>query len=93
MTILSIYHAYLLLQYLLWNFTGAKLEVNISHRCRQDILTTPNLAHQDLFKSAQNEVLQLMKTVCRLLGLILQFMEYFRSLPVSKEWFFLLLLL
>ncbi|KAG6407941.1 hypothetical protein SASPL_130942 [Salvia splendens] len=40
---------------------GATMEVNISHRCRQDILSTPDLAHPDLFKNALNELIQLMK--------------------------------
>ncbi|KAJ8773588.1 hypothetical protein K2173_005834 [Erythroxylum novogranatense] len=40
---------------------GATMEVNISHRTRQDILTTNNLAHPDLFHNSINEVLQLMK--------------------------------
>ncbi|PWA65361.1 G-protein coupled receptor [Artemisia annua] len=40
--------------------TGAPMEVNISHRTRQEILTTLDLAHPDLFKNAVNELLQLM---------------------------------
>lgn len=40
---------------------GASMEVNISHRTRQDILTTPNLAHPDLFNNAVNELMQLVK--------------------------------
>ncbi|XP_010654971.1 regulator of G-protein signaling 1 isoform X2 [Vitis vinifera] len=40
---------------------GATMEVNISHRNRQEILTTPDLAHPDLFNNALNELLQLMK--------------------------------
>lgn len=40
---------------------GAPMEVNISYRCRQDILMTSNLAHPDLFNNALNELLQLMK--------------------------------
>ncbi|KAL6983812.1 G-protein signaling regulator protein [Sarracenia purpurea var. burkii] len=40
---------------------GATMEVNISHRSRQEILTTPDLAHPDLFKNALNELVQLMK--------------------------------
>ncbi|KAL8224545.1 hypothetical protein R6Q57_020020 [Mikania cordata] len=39
--------------------TGSPMEVNISHRTRQQILTTPDLAHPDLFKNAANELLQL----------------------------------
>lgn len=39
------------------------MEVNISHRARQEILTTANLAHPDLFNNAVNELIQLMKTV------------------------------
>lgn len=42
---------------------GATMEVNISHRNRQEILTTPDLAHPDLFNNALNELLQLMKMV------------------------------
>ncbi|KAI4336639.1 hypothetical protein L6164_015139 [Bauhinia variegata] len=41
---------------------GAATEVNISHRSRQEILTTSNLACPDLFQSALNETIQLMKT-------------------------------
>ncbi|CAN0929305.1 Regulator of G-protein signaling 1 [Linum grandiflorum] len=41
---------------------GAPMEVNISHRTRQRILTTTDLAHADLFTSALNELMQLMKT-------------------------------
>ncbi|XP_024989777.1 regulator of G-protein signaling 1 [Cynara cardunculus var. scolymus] len=40
--------------------TGAPMEVNISHRTRQEILTTLDLAHPHLFKNAVNELLQLM---------------------------------
>ncbi|KAL6566543.1 G-protein signaling regulator protein [Orobanche gracilis] len=40
---------------------GAAMEVNISHRCRQEILSTLDLAHPDLFKNAVNELMQLMK--------------------------------
>ncbi|XP_031270051.1 regulator of G-protein signaling 1 isoform X2 [Pistacia vera] len=46
---------------------GASMEVNISHRIRQEILTTANLAHPDLFNNAVNELIQLMKTVSHLL--------------------------
>lgn len=49
--------------------TGAAMEVNISHRIRQDILTTTDLTHPDLFNNALNELMQLMKTVGYLLGL------------------------
>ena len=42
------------------------MEVNISHRTRQEILTTPDLAHPDLFKNAVNELLQLMNMVSSL---------------------------
>ncbi|CAK7332439.1 unnamed protein product [Dovyalis caffra] len=41
---------------------GAAMEVNISYRTRQEILTTTNLAHPDLFNNALNELMQLMKT-------------------------------
>ncbi|KAJ7945490.1 regulator of G-protein signaling 1 [Quillaja saponaria] len=41
---------------------GAAMEVNISHRSRQEILTTPNLARTGLFHNALNELMQLMKT-------------------------------
>ncbi|KAH7570404.1 hypothetical protein JRO89_XS05G0101700 [Xanthoceras sorbifolium] len=40
---------------------GASMEVNISHRTRQEILTTPDLAHPDLFNNAINELMQLLK--------------------------------
>ncbi|KAL6543613.1 G-protein signaling regulator protein [Orobanche gracilis] len=40
---------------------GSAMEVNISHRCRQEILSTLDLAHPDLFKNAVNELMQLMK--------------------------------
>ncbi|KAI3696466.1 hypothetical protein L1987_79482 [Smallanthus sonchifolius] len=39
--------------------TGSPMEVNISHRTRQEILTTLDLADPDLFKNAVNELLQL----------------------------------
>jgi hypothetical protein len=45
------------------------MEVNISHRRRQEILTTTDLAHPDLFNNALNELLQLMKMVGYFLGL------------------------
>ncbi|KAK2972196.1 hypothetical protein RJ640_030741 [Escallonia rubra] len=41
---------------------GATMEVNISHRSRQEILSTLDLAHPDLFKNALNELMRLMKT-------------------------------
>lgn len=41
---------------------GAPMEVNISHRTRQQILNSADLAHPDLFKAAVNELLQLIKT-------------------------------
>ncbi|KAM1303723.1 hypothetical protein ACFX13_021661 [Malus domestica] len=41
---------------------GAAMEVNISHRSRQAILTTSNLAQPNLFNDALNELIQLMKT-------------------------------
>ncbi|XP_010682380.2 regulator of G-protein signaling 1 isoform X1 [Beta vulgaris subsp. vulgaris] len=41
---------------------GAPMEVNISHRSRQQILNSVDLAHPDLFKVALNELLQLIKT-------------------------------
>ncbi|KAI5352157.1 PREDICTED: regulator of G-signaling [Prunus dulcis] len=40
---------------------GATMEVNISHRSRQAILTTSNLAQPNLFNDALNELIQLMK--------------------------------
>lgn len=40
---------------------GAAMEVNISHRTRQEILTTTDLAHPNLFNNALNELIQLMK--------------------------------
>lgn len=36
------------------------MEVNISHRSRQDILSTADLAQPDLFRNALNELVQLM---------------------------------
>lgn len=48
--------------------TGASMEVNISHRTRQEILTTSNLAHPDLFNNAINELMQLVKMVSCLLS-------------------------
>ncbi|XP_057430877.1 regulator of G-protein signaling 1 [Lotus japonicus] len=41
---------------------GAVMEVNISHRSRQEIMSTSNLARPDLFRNALNEIMQLMKT-------------------------------
>ncbi|WCJ38638.1 G-protein coupled receptors GTPase activators [Euphorbia peplus] len=41
---------------------GGTMEVNISYRTRQEILTTSNLSHPHLFNKAINELLQLMKT-------------------------------
>ncbi|CAL0327985.1 unnamed protein product [Lupinus luteus] len=40
---------------------GAAMEVNISHRSRQEILTTSDLARADLFHNALNEIIQLLK--------------------------------
>ncbi|GMY26399.1 regulator of G-protein signaling 1 [Fagus crenata] len=40
---------------------GAAMEVNISHRSRQEILTTADLSHPNLFNNALNEVMQLIK--------------------------------
>ncbi|KAL2903492.1 Regulator of G-protein signaling 1 [Bienertia sinuspersici] len=42
--------------------SGAPMEVNISHRTRQQILNSVDLGHPDLFKTALIELLQLMKT-------------------------------
>lgn len=42
---------------------GASMEVNISHRSRQEILTTVDLAHPDLFRNALGEIVQLLKMV------------------------------
>lgn len=42
---------------------GAEMEVNLSHKTRQEILTTQDLTHSDLFKNALNEVMQLIKMV------------------------------
>ncbi|KAJ0977325.1 hypothetical protein J5N97_012799 [Dioscorea zingiberensis] len=42
--------------------SGAEMEVNISHRTRQEILNTLDLAHPDLFNHAINELIHLMKT-------------------------------
>ncbi|KAF5746515.1 hypothetical protein HS088_TW06G00686 [Tripterygium wilfordii] len=41
---------------------GAALEVNVSHRTRQEILMTLDLTHPNLFNKAINELIQLMKT-------------------------------
>ncbi|CAJ1853349.1 unnamed protein product [Sphenostylis stenocarpa] len=41
---------------------GAAMEVNISHRSKQEILSTSNLAHPNLFQNALNEIIQLMRT-------------------------------
>ncbi|KAG6398746.1 hypothetical protein SASPL_140215 [Salvia splendens] len=38
---------------------GATMKVNISHRCRQEILSTPDLAHPDLFKNALIELMKM----------------------------------
>lgn len=40
---------------------GATMEINISYRSRQEILSTPDLTRPDLFKTALNELVQLMK--------------------------------
>ncbi|XP_022726642.1 regulator of G-protein signaling 1 [Durio zibethinus] len=40
---------------------GAAMEVNISHRIRQEILTTTDLTRPVLFTNALNELMQLMK--------------------------------
>lgn len=45
------------------NFTGAAMEINISHRSRQEIMSTSDLACADLFHNALNEIVQLMKAV------------------------------
>ncbi|KAF6157564.1 hypothetical protein GIB67_004502 [Kingdonia uniflora] len=41
---------------------GAMMEVNISHRTRQEILNTLDLTHPELFDNATSELMQLMKT-------------------------------
>ncbi|XVF43829.1 hypothetical protein PTKIN_Ptkin02bG0071600 [Pterospermum kingtungense] len=41
---------------------GAAMEINISHRIRQEIFATTDLTHPDLFTNALNELMQLMKT-------------------------------
>ncbi|KHG06765.1 Serine/threonine-protein kinase PLK4 [Gossypium arboreum] len=41
--------------------SGAAMEVNISHRIRQEILATTDLTHPDLFTNALHELTQLMK--------------------------------
>ncbi|XP_027336409.1 regulator of G-protein signaling 1 [Abrus precatorius] len=41
---------------------GSAMEVNISHRSRQEILSTSDLARPYLFHNALNEIIQLMKT-------------------------------
>ncbi|XP_047307509.1 regulator of G-protein signaling 1 isoform X2 [Impatiens glandulifera] len=40
---------------------GATMEVNLSHRIRQEILTTADLTDPNLFKSAVNELVRLMQ--------------------------------
>ncbi|CAM0145601.1 unnamed protein product [Urochloa decumbens] len=40
---------------------GAEMEINISHRTRQEILGRPDLTHPNLFDSAVGEILQLIK--------------------------------
>ncbi|CAN6362872.1 unnamed protein product [Urochloa humidicola] len=40
---------------------GAEMEINISHRTRQEILGTLDLTHPNLFNSAVGEILQLIK--------------------------------
>ncbi|MBA0828654.1 hypothetical protein Goarm_013302, partial [Gossypium armourianum] len=40
---------------------GSAMEVNISHRSRQAILSTTDLTHPDLFTNSLNELIQLMK--------------------------------
>nr|XP_016490764.1 PREDICTED: regulator of G-protein signaling 1-like isoform X1 [Nicotiana tabacum] len=40
---------------------GAPREVNISHRIRQEILSSNDLSHADLFKNTLGELMQLMK--------------------------------
>ena len=42
---------------------GATMEVNISHRSRQEILATLDLAQPTLFQNAVNELMLLMKMV------------------------------
>lgn len=46
-----------------FHHTGAAMEVNISHRTRQEILTTSNLAQPNLFNDALTELIQLMRMV------------------------------
>ncbi|OEL27389.1 Regulator of G-protein signaling 1, partial [Dichanthelium oligosanthes] len=41
--------------------TGAEMEISVSHRTRQEILGTPGLTHLNLFDSAVDEILQLIK--------------------------------
>lgn len=67
------YGPYLLSEMFCSIYTGAAMEVNISHRCRQEILTTADLAHPDLFNNALNELLQLMKMVSLFPG----FMQFY----------------
>lgn len=42
------------------------MEINISYRSKQEILSTSDLARADLFHNALNEIVQLMKTVSSL---------------------------
>ena len=50
-----------------YKISGAPMEVNISHRTRQQILNSADLAHRNLFKTAIYELLQLIKTVSSLI--------------------------
>ena len=56
------------------------MEVNISYRTRQEILTTTNLAHPDLFNNALNELMQLMKTVGGLTVVSTDVIYHYRSI-------------
>jgi len=42
------------------------MELNISHRSKQEILSTSSLTRPDLFHNALNEIIQRMKTVSSL---------------------------
>lgn len=58
------------------------MEVNISHRIRQEILSTNDISRTDLFKNALGELMQLMKLVCLLPS---------KPLLACSQWYFALL--
>ncbi|XP_020527667.1 regulator of G-protein signaling 1 isoform X1 [Amborella trichopoda] len=58
-TITRIYMARHIIEHYIVN--GSAMEVNISHKTRQEILGTTDLAHPDLFNHAISELMQLIK--------------------------------